>query len=493
MKNREMGVLLPLFSLPSPYGIGTMGEEAHRFVDKLSMWGVRWWQLLPLGPTSYGDSPYQSFSSFAGNPYFIDLDYLVKDALIDKENADDIYWGDNPEYIDYSALYIGREKVLRIAYLNGYERDLSEVEIFRLENGYWLEDYALFMALKKHFDMKSWLEWPDEKIRRREKDSIFYYSSLLKDDINYYVYIQYLFYKEWNELKEYALKKNVSILGDIPIYTALDSSDVWAFPELFQLDEDLRPRMVSGVPPDYFNADGQLWGNPLYGWDKMKEDDYKWWKRRLRGSARLFDMIRLDHFRGLESYYAIPYGDKNARNGVWKKGPGKDFIATINSSLKDVSFIAEDLGYLTEEVIELLKESKWPGMKLLEFAFSKNEGESYAISDIPVNSVSYTGTHDNETLKGWVENLDNETLEIVLKTIGVERREDIAERLLELTLSSPSFLSVIPIPDLLHKGNEARINTPGTLGGNWKWRLKNMVELEPIGPWLKKHNSNRTN
>ena len=325
MKKRSSGILMGIPSLPSPYGIGTMGKTAREWVDFLHSSGQSWWQILPLGPTSYGDSPYQSFSSAAGNPYLIDLDILVEEGLLKKEEIDERDWGKDKERVDYGAIYTSRFSVLHLAYERAREERKAEIQAFREENKDWVEDYALFMALKKHFGMKSWIDWPDESIRKREKESVERYRNLLSDDISFYAFMQYLFFRQWNALRSYAKDKGIGIIGDVPIYVALDSADVWTSPEMFQLDASYYPEEVSGVPPDYFNADGQLWGNPLYDWDRMKEDNYSWWKKRISYASRLYDMIRFDHFRGLESYYAIPYGEKTARKGRWVKGPGRSF------------------------------------------------------------------------------------------------------------------------------------------------------------------------
>ena len=322
---RSSGILLPITSIPSPYGIGTFGKKAYEFIDFLHDAGQTWWQLLPLGPTGYGDSPYATFSTYAGNPYFIDLEMLAEDGLVEKEELDRINWGTNPSYVDYGKIYEGRYPVLRKAFEKGWERDLPEIADFGEENYSWLRDYALYMALKDHFEGKPWYEWPEE-IRHAHRgdgdpDVLDRYSDMLRGDVNFYIYIQYLFYTQWNELREYAAEQGISFIGDVPIYVPLDSADVWADPELFQLDEDLVPTAVAGVPPDYFSEDGQLWGNPLYDWDKMKQTGYEWWLRRLEAAGNLFDVIRIDHFRGLASYWAVPYGEKTARNGKWIPGP----------------------------------------------------------------------------------------------------------------------------------------------------------------------------
>ena len=364
---RSAGVLLPLFSLPSAHGIGTMGKAAYRFIDFLLKANQSWWQILPLGPTNYGDSPYQSFSSFAGNPYFIDLELLVEEGLLEEADVRKD-WGEDPARVDYQQVYAYRLEVLQRAMKCGWEREQAEIERFRAENSRWLEDYALFMALKRHFGMLQWTEW-NEDIRMRRAEAMERYRMLLAQEVRLFVYIQYLFFKQWYALKQYANERKIGIIGDVPIYTALDSADVWAEPQWFQLDEKNRPLAVAGVPPDAFSADGQLWGNPLYDWERLKADGYGWWIRRIDGAAKLYDVIRIDHFRGFESYWAVPYGVVTAKEGQWQKGCGMELLTVLKNWFPQVSYIAEDLGVQTEEVRELLRASGFPGMKVLEFAF----------------------------------------------------------------------------------------------------------------------------
>ncbi len=351
---RASGIILPISSLPSPHGIGTLGEAAYEFVDFLADAKQSWWQILPVGPTSYGDSPYQSPSAFAGNPYFVDLDLLVADGLLEKDEVEGISWGEDPVRVDYALLYEMRPKLLRKAAKRGLSRDAAEVKEFREANSTWLEDYALFMSIKEHFGMVAWNEWPDEDARLRKPEALKRYASELKDDIDYYIYVQYLFFKQWEALRAYAHAKGVKILGDMPIYVAMDSADVWANPQCFQLDEKNVPYEVAGVPPDYFSADGQLWGNPLYDYDAMEKDGFAWWIQRVAGAGRLYDALRIDHFRGFESYWAVPYGEKTARNGHWVKGPGMKLVGLLKEQFPDITFIAEDLGYPTPEVRQLL-------------------------------------------------------------------------------------------------------------------------------------------
>ncbi len=468
---RSAGILLPIAALPSPYGIGTLGRAAYDFVDFLVRSEQKWWQLLPVGPTSYGDSPYQSFSSFAGNPYYIDLDFLCEEGLLERAEVIAPDWGRDPVKIDYEKIYNNRFILLEKAKQRGWERDKAEVESFREENKSWLFDYALFMALKRHFGMKPWMEWEDETIRMRHPDALAYYQQELKEDIELFIYIQYLFFKQWNALRWYAGERGIGIIGDIPIYVAMDSADVWAEPWWFQLDERNRPWEVAGVPPDQFTAEGQLWGNPLYDWDAMDQDGYGWWIRRIDGAAKLYDVIRIDHFRGLESYWAVPAGDTHARNGRWVKGPGMGLVGVLKDWFPQLSFIAEDLGYLTAEVQQLLQASAFPGMKVLLFAFDSREPSNYLPHTFSSHSVCYIGTHDNETVMGWLEVASPEDIAMAEKYLGLNKEEGFHWGFIRGGMSSVADLFICQLQDILGLGRTARMNTPGTLGCNWQWRL----------------------
>jgi len=468
--DRGSGILLHISSLPSPYGIGTLGRAAYAFADFLHAAGQKYWQLLPLGPTSYGDSPYQSFSTFAGNPYFIDLDMLVEDGLLERSELEGIDWGGEARYVDYAKIYQGRFAVLTKACCRGYQRDKAAVERFAAENS-WLPDYALYMAVKRHFDMRSWLEWPDEAIRLRRPDAVERYRKELQDDVCFFTYLQYLFYQQWNALREYIHSLGIRIIGDLPIYVALDSADVWAEPQYFQLGRDNVPVEVSGVPPDYFSEDGQLWGNPLYDYDRMRADGFGWWIRRVEGASRLFDTIRIDHFRGLESYWAVPYGESTARNGRWRKGPGMALVGVLTSWFHGLDFIAEDLGYMTPEVQKLLKESGLPGMKVLEFAFDPREPSNYLPHTYTRNCVCYVGTHDNETAEQWHAQVGRDNVALARKYLGLNEEEGFCWGLIRGGMSSVADTFVVQMQDCLGLGAEGRMNEPGTLGGNWRWRL----------------------
>ena len=468
---RSCGILMPISSLPSPHGIGTLGAEARKFVDFLAAAGQSWWQILPVSPTSYGDSPYQSFSAYAGNPYFVDLDLLCEDGLLTPAEVNSVNWGTDPAKVDYSAIYNSRFPLLHLAMERGWERDADKVAAFSEENASWLPDYALFMAVKRHFGMQSWTEWPDEDIRLRRPEAVARYQEELADDIRLFTYIQYLFFRQWEDLRSYAHEKGIGIIGDLPIYVAMDSADVWADPRAFQLDERNVPAEVAGVPPDYFTADGQLWGNPLYDWDAMKADGYTWWIRRIAGASRLYDILRIDHFRGLESYWAVPYGETTAKIGRWVKGPGMDLIGVLTEKFPNIQFIAEDLGYLTPEVRQLLEDSGLPGMKVLEFAFDSREAANYLPHTYPRHCVCYAGTHDNATLMGWKDEAAPADIAMARQYLGLNDEEGFHWGVLRGGQSSVADLFVAQMQDYLGLGSEARMNTPGILGGNWQWRM----------------------
>ena len=468
---RSSGILMPIASLPSPYGIGTLGKAAYEFADFLKAAGQKYWQLLPLGPTSYGDSPYQSFSTFAGNPYFIDLDILIEDGLLTKSEVQSKNWGDDPRNIDYGLIYESRFEILSLAKERGYEKDKDEIDEFVSKN-HWLSDYALFMACKRHFGMKAWTEWKDDDIRLRKSEAVINaYKEKLKDDIELFIYIQFLFFKQWNKLKAYINDLGIKIIGDLPIYVAMDSADVWAEPENFQLDEDLIPTSVAGVPPDYFSADGQLWGNPLYRWDAMEQDGFGWWIRRIDGVGKLYDVIRIDHFRGLESYWAIPYGEKTAKCGEWIKGPNMKLITTLTNWFPNLQFIAEDLGYPTPEVAQFLKDSGFPGMKVLEFAFDSRDSSAYLPHTYNEHCICYTGTHDNSPIALWKDEISKEDLQYAISYLGLNDEEGFNWGVIRGGMSSVAELFVAQMQDYLELGDGHRINTPGTSSGNWRWRM----------------------
>ena len=467
---RSCGILLPISSLPSPCGIGTLGKAAYDFVDFLAEAGQSWWQLLPVGPTSYGDSPYQSFSAYAGNPYFVDLERLCEDGLLERSELD-LDWGKDPARVDYEKIYRSRFQLLQKAKDRGWERDADKVKAFTEKNRTWLPDYALFMALKRHFGMRAWTEWEDEDIRLHRDGAVERYRQELRGDVELFTYMQYLFFQQWEALRSYAREQGIGMIGDMPIYVAMDSADVWADPGSFQLDERNVPREVAGVPPDYFSAEGQLWGNPLYNWDAMKADGYGWWIRRIDGAAKLYDILRIDHFRGLESYWAVPFGETTAKNGRWIKGPGMEMLEPIQGWFPNLRFIAEDLGFLTPEVRQLLRDSGLPGMKVLEFAFDSREPSDYLPHTYTPNCVCYVGTHDNAPIMAWREEADPEDVALAVKYLGLNDREGFHWGMIRGGQSSVADLFVAQMQDYLGLGAESRMNTPGTLGGNWQWRL----------------------
>lgn len=467
---RTCGVLLPVHSLPSPHGIGTFGESARAFIDFLDRAHQAYWQVLPLGPTGFGDSPYQSFSAFAGNPYFIDLDILCAQELLTREEINAYPWKGSPDAVDYDLVNKSRGELLYKAFARFH--DQAALDAFQEEHAAWLNDYALYMAIKETQGHLPWPQW-DLPLRLREADALAQAAGELSVQIRYYVFVQYQFYKQWNELRQYARGKNVQIIGDIPIYVAYDSADVWANKSLFRLDEEGRPLEVAGVPPDSFSADGQLWGNPLYAWDVMAKDGYAWWMARLRSSFELFDVLRIDHFRGLESYYAVPAADTTARNGQWVQGPGKHFIDAIQSNLPGARIIAEDLGFLTDGVRDLLRHSTYPGMKVLQFAFDSREASDYSPYTYSENSIVYTGTHDNDTLTGWTRTAPQESVRHAMNYVGVRLKWNLARMLIRCAMQTRSALCIIPMQDWLKLGSTARMNTPSTVGGsNWRWRMR---------------------
>ena len=472
MLERSAGILLPLSSLPSPHGIGTMGKAAYDFADFLAAAGQKYWQLLPLGPTSYGDSPYQSFSSFAGNPYFIDLELLVEDGLLVREEVDTRDWGSDARRIDYGRLYENRFPLLAKAKARGYDRDREAVAAFEQENAGWLPNYTLFMALKRHFGMKPWTAWDDEDIRcRRSSAVIEHYRAELRKDVELFTYIQFLFFRQWATLKAYIHSLGIRIIGDLPIYVAMDSADVWAEPEMFRLDAHGVPTEVAGVPPDYFSEDGQLWGNPLYDYETMEKDGFGWWIRRVGGAQKLCDVLRIDHFRGFASYWAVPYGETTAKNGHWVKGPGMALVGVLTNWFRDLDFIAEDLGAPSPDVTRLLEDSGLPGMKVLEFAFDPETLSNYLPHSCGENSICYTGTHDNAPLVLWRKEATEAELAFAKTYLGLNEEEGFCSGLLRGGMGCGSRLFVAQMQDWLEAGVGSRMNTPGTSSGNWQWRM----------------------
>lgn len=468
--SRGAGILLPISSLPSPYGIGTFGKAAYEFVDSLKRAGQIYWQVLPIGPTSYGDSPYQSFSTFAGNPYFIDLDMLVEEGLIDRTAIDSIDWGQLEYDIDYSKMYDNRYAILRKAFFKSQERNTCEYKEFLRKNRYWLDDYSLFMACKDYFGQKEWSEWEND-IKTRKPEAMNYYRAFLKEKVEFWQYVQYKFFEQWKKLREYAHENGIKIIGDIPIYVAFDSSDVWSDTLQYQLDEELKPIDVAGCPPDAFSDYGQKWGNPLYNWEAMERDGFSWWKRRMSAAATLYDIIRIDHFIGIAKYYAIP-ADGTPIDGEYRIGPGEKLIKAINKAVGGSKIIAEDLGVAIPEAKELLIKSGYPGMKVLEFAFDGNRSNEYLPHMYEKNCVVYSGTHDNETLLGYFSSLSEENFKYLMDYTNSNNKTELAENVITLAYESVADTVIIQMQDILKKSNDARMNFPSTIGKNWRWRLK---------------------
>lgn len=467
---RSSAILLPISSLPSPYGIGSLGRAAGDFIDFLHDAGQSWWQILPVGHTGCGDSPYQCMSAYAGNPYFVDLDLLIEDGLLTKAEVDAQPWGGNPGRVDYGVLYERRYPLLAKAAERGRARDGAAVDAFVRENE-WLPDYALFMALKRHFGMRAWHEWPDEGARLRKPEAVQRFRALLADDVWLFTYIQFLFFKQWDALRAYAHSRGVGIIGDLPIYVALDSADVWASPESFQLDEKNLPAAVAGVPPDYFSEDGQLWGNPLYDYERMEQDGFGWWIRRVGGAQKLYDVIRIDHFRGFERYWAVPFVEKTAKNGRWIEGPGMKLVGALSGWFPNLAFIAEDLGVSTPGLRQLMRECGFPGMKVLEFAFTSGEESDFLPHTYQAHCVCYTGTHDNAPLRQWLDEAPPEDLDMATQYLGLNAEEGLHWGMIRGGMSSVAELFVAQMQDYLGLGAQARMNIPGVPDGNWQWRL----------------------
>jgi len=478
--SRAAGILMPITSLPTPYGIGTIGKEAYAFADFLKSAGQKYWQILPVGPTSYGDSPYQSFSTFAGNPNMIDLDMLCEEGLLTPEDYKDIDWGDNDEKVDYEKVYNNKFPVLRIAFKNFKENNPvqeDEQKKFRswcakAKNKSWLGNYALYMAVKESFGNKSWTEWEDDAIRLREESAMKKYKRKLSKEMSFWKFVQYKFYQQWEAFRGYVNGLGIQIIGDMPIYVAMDSADTWANPELFMLDEERQPVCVAGCPPDYFSAKGQLWGNPIYNWEYHKQTGYKWWFERIKAASELFDITRIDHFRAFNDYWSIPYPAEDAVNGSWEDGPGIEFFNLMKKELGDLPIIAEDLGTMNPGVIKLLKDSCYPGMKVLEFAFDGGEENDYLPHTYTPNSVVYSGTHDNDTLMGWAATTKPEYLKFARDYCKMGHDEPFNWGIIRTAYESVSDYCIIQMQDYLGLGSEARMNTPSTLGGNWEWRIK---------------------
>ena len=481
MKKRQSGVLMHISSLPGKYGIGSFGQSAYDFVDFLVRTKQRYWQILPLGTTSYGDSPYQSFSAFAGNTYFIDFDILIEEGLLNESDVKGADFGDDPRKVDYAKIFDARRPIMEKAVARFLKADdLSDYESFVEQNAAWVEVFAEYMAIKEHFDNLAWTEWPDEAIRRREAASLASYREKLADKLTYHRVTQYLFFKQWLRLKAYANEHHIEIVGDMPIYVAADSADVWAQPHFFKTDAVGKPTCVAGCPPDEFSETGQLWGNPIYDWEAMDKDGYAWWIERLRESFKIYDIVRIDHFRGFESYWEVPAGSETSASGKWVKGPDYKLFAAVKEALGDLNIIAEDLGFMTDEVIELRERTGFPGMKILQFAFNPDDESIDSPHLAPNNSVMYTGTHDNNTVLGWYKDeIDDATRQYMAQYTNRKEYETVPHAMLRTIFASVSFMAIATMQDLLELDSAARMNYPSTIGGNWTWRMT-AEELNPI-------------
>ena len=481
MKKRQSGVLMHISSLPGKYGIGSFGQSAYDFVDFLVRTKQRYWQILPLGTTSYGDSPYQSFSAFAGNTYFIAFDILIEEGLLNESDVKGADFGDDPRKVDYAKIFDARRPIMEKAVARFLKADdLSDYESFVEQNAAWLEVFAEYMAIKEHFDNLAWTEWPDEAIRRREAASLASYREKLADKLTYHRVTQYLFFKQWLRLKAYANEHHIEIVGDMPIYVAADSADVWAQPHFFKTDAVGKPTCVAGCPPDEFSETGQLWGNPIYDWEAMDKDGYAWWIERLRESFKIYDIVRIDHFRGFESYWEVPADSDTSASGKWVKGPDYKLFAAVKEALGDLNIIAEDLGFMTDEVIELRERTGFPGMKILQFAFNPDDESIDSPHLAPNNSVMYTGTHDNNTVLGWYKDeIDDATRQYMAQYTNRKEYETVPHAMLRTIFASVSFMAIATMQDLLELDSAARMNYPSTIGGNWTWRMT-AEELNPI-------------
>ena len=468
--NRASGLLMHISSLPGEFGIGGLGQKAREFIDFLDQAGQTYWQMLPVGPTGYGDSPYQSFSTYAGNPYFIDLADLIGQELVDYDQVKEITTVEDDTKVDYGKLYTERYEILRIAFSN-FDKENEEFKNFNQENSFWLRDYALFMSIKDKYDGGNWLTWPDE-LKYRNDDALNKFEEENFENYNFHRFTQFLFFKQWKDLKEYAAIKGIQTIGDLPIYVAPDSSDVWANPKVFQLNDDLSLKFVGGCPPDAFSDLGQLWGNPVYDWDYLEETEYEWWVQRMRWSYEIFDCIRIDHFRGFESYWSIPAEADHAGSGSWQPGPANKLFAKIKEKLGDLPVIAEDLGFMTEEVYNFRLETGYPSMKVLQFAFDPAADSDYLPHNYDDNCVVYTGTHDNDTILGWLEYLGEQEKALAAKYFNITAEEGFTWGLIRGAMTSVANTAIFQMQDLLGLDNSARMNNPGTLGINWMWRME---------------------
>ncbi|MBR1685143.1 MAG: 4-alpha-glucanotransferase [Clostridia bacterium] len=486
---RKSGILLHISSLPGPGGIGTLGKEAYAFADFLHRSGMHIWQVLPMGPTGYGESPYQSTSMYAGNPLFISLETLREEGLVTFTDEEYTLEGD-PDHVDYPAARALHERLLRRCFAQSFSTLQSEIEAYRMRAP-WVNDFAVCTAVKSHFDQVLWTKWPDEAIRLRKKEAVSKYTEMLKTEIDFHVFCQYLFQKQWFSLKKYCNALQIDLFGDMPIYVAEDSADTWVHPEVFQLDRNRIPKRIAGVPPDYFSADGQKWGNPLYRWPYMHLTGFQWWIGRMQHMLTMYDIVRVDHFIGFANYYSIPYGAPNARIGKWVNSPGKAFFRKLKRVLPQARIIAEDLGSVNARVQRLIDYTGFPGMFVLVFGFGGSAEENHHHpSHWKENSVGYTGTHDNDTVLGYLQRADAQEVDNARKALGFDRIEDGPEAFIRSVMASPCATVVLPMQDILHLDNRARMNLPGTIGGNWAYRMRDTDLTDTLSNHLS--NLNRT-
>ena len=469
LDKRGSGVLMHISSLPGKTGIGTLGKQAYNFVDLLYDANQTYWQILPVGPTGYGDSPYQSYSTYAGNPYFIDFEILEKKGFLKKSDYEDLQWSETQRYVDYGLVYVNRGKVFKIIYENFKKNIPVDFNSFCIENEKWLNDYALFMAVKDAHQGAAFSTWEDN-IRLRKPSALAKWSEAEKEKIQYYKMLQYFFFKQWSELKKYANEKGINIIGDIPIYVSADSADLWKDPKQFYVDKDIKPIDVAGCPPDAFTADGQLWGNPVYNWEYHKKTKYQWWKNRIAHCFKIYDVIRIDHFRGFDEFYCVPFGSENAIKGEWRKGPGIDLFNSLKKEFGELPIIAEDLGFLTDSVRKLLRDVGYPGMKVLQFAFNPEEESDYIPHTYTKNTIVYTGTHDNDTILGWCTSANSAEVEYAKEYLRAKDAEELRQNMMIQSLSCVSNTCVLCMQDLIGLDSSARMNSPSTVGLNWKWR-----------------------
>ncbi|HKM35578.1 MAG TPA: 4-alpha-glucanotransferase [Lachnospiraceae bacterium] len=482
--NRGAGILLPIASLPSEYGIGTLGNAAYHFIDLLVDLRQKYWQVLPIGPTSFGDSPYQSFSAFAGNPYLIDLNTLIEDGLLSREEVRSYNWGSEENDIDYATIFENRFEVLQKAF-DRFDIDTKEFTYFCELNQEWLTDYSFFMAVKTFSGNKEWLQW-EAGLRNRNLVTMMEYEVILGKQISFWKFCQFQFFTQWSRLKKYANNRGIQIIGDIPLYTALDSADVWANRDEFLLNEDGTPKVVAGCPPDAFSDQGQKWGNPIYDWERMEKGQFSWWKKRMKASAGLFDIIRVDHFIGVVRYYSIFSDSLDGRNGKWNKGPGKKLTDAIKEAVGENRVIAEDLGVSIPGVKKLMAKTGWPGMKVLLFAFDGNTSNEHLPHNYTdTNIVLYAGTHDNDTVVGYFKDKTEYELAYLYEYLGISAKEEIPDAIIRLAYSSIADIVIIQMQDIIKLGNEARMNLPSTVGRNWRWRFKKDGLTEERRSWFR--------